>query len=1546
MDHNRTERLAANPPRAVPAPATHTDAVAGRLWERWQKGERPEVDAFLADAGPLAPAQVVGVLRVDMHERWRIGEGPPASDYFARHRELAGHPEAFALIADELLFRQERSEVVALDEYCRKYPQYAERLRQQVQGQSAASCVTIRPMTKSLPPRAGPGGAPSDAGAQPTGDWLNIDVSRGAARAGSTPAPTEDWIKLRPASADQTPERAGATSAQAPSRVGNYAIVRELGRGGMGVVFQAQDTQLNRLVALKMILAAEYADREALLRFQAEAKAVARLQHPHIVQIYEIGEEQGRPYFALEYLDGGTLRANTKGLPQPPRVAASIVRPLAEAIHYAHRQGIIHRDLKPANILLTADGVPKITDFGLAKSATSQATLAQQETNAPGLTKSGDMLGTPSYMAPEQVEAKLGAITPATDVYALGAILYELLTGQPPFVGPTPLDTILQVLDRDPVPVTRLQPKTPRDLATICAKCLNKEPKKRYASGKSLAADLQRFLQGEPVLARRTGWTERTWKWARRRPAVAALLALLLLTVIGAFAGISWQLVETTQARDAARLEEAKSTAALEKAETNFYFGNIAQAGLQWRTNNVAGAENLLDRCQANRRGWEWHYRKGLDHADLATIPDAHLTNIYGLAFSPDGRLLASGGCQPYVVSPRGGRPGDVRFWDAATGAAQGGFVAHRELFSALAFSPDSRRVATCARDGVVKVWDVATRQCTLECAGHKQEWLTAVAFRPDGKRLASAAMGDGVREWDAATGQEVLPQISYRNGVRSLAYSHDSRWLLALGDDGLRLWDANTHEQIRHFEVRQGQYEQGGGSISPDGRFVAATSGLVVRIWETATGRLVQVLGGHDARVMSIAFSPDGQLLASGSSDQTVRIWVVATGAEQLCLRGHRSRVQCVAFHPNGRCVASAAQQPGDIKIWDITRQQECANCNSPVVNLAFAPDPRQVFVLTELDQLQSIDAATGVVQSGVRVAHDVEWLVQSCRAAFSGDCRRLAVVEKQDKRVVRLVEVPSAKDLRALGPVGPEGGRVVHLTWSRDGRRLAARAISHQPQVQVWEAESGQPLANIMVTPVRGINLLTAATALSPDGTLVACDDYAGGPHIKICAASGGTTQVTLPCGNSPLQCAAFAPDGKLLAAGDAEGHVYLWHVGTWRPAGDQPLQARQGQCELAFDPSGARLAGVDRDQVTVWETAAGQEVLVLRGAPSRSLDSGFNPRVTWSSDGTKLAAYNWDVSFSIWDAADSATAAGKQALREAAAGRAFDWHLRGLERAAEASPWAEDFHARQLLTLDPPSLALRRERCFTLLRLGREADAADDFAECVRQNPDDSTIWRNRARCRLAAGAWDKARADYATCFERTPTYDIGDWWYCATLRLLANDQPGYRRLCQSLVERRVARDNPDWSWLVACILTEAPGASIDQRLAEEQSALALAKHPDDDARLFVAGLVHLRAGRNTAAIEVLTKQPADAARWPGRGARLEALALAQLAQGDANQARATHEEAQRWLAEITRGQPEQRAAPEGIENGWWLMFQLFQHEAKASLAKPAPASAIPK
>jgi hypothetical protein len=385
------------------------------------------------------------------------------------------------------------------------------------------------------------------------------------------------------------PDPALAGLGPLPRRFGPYELLEELGQGGMAIVFKARQLRPNRLVAVKIPLYALLSGSEAMQRFQIETEAVARLEHESIVRIYECGEQEGVPYFSMEYMEGGSLAKRLVGDPLPARAAAQLVLSLARAVHFAHQHGVVHRNIKPANVLLGANGVLKLTDFGLAK-------LLNAERNA---TKSGTILGTVKYMAPEQADGRVRDIGPHTDVYALGVLLYELLTARPPFQGDTDLAVRKQIATAEPVPPRRLRLGVPRDLETICLKCLQKEPRKRYASGAALADDLRRFLEGRPILARPVGGGEKLWRWCRRNPLVAVLttaVALVLLAGTGISTYFAYQAMQ----------EKARANERAEDYRRQLYISNVNRALGEWQNNNVSLAERLLEVCPEDLRGWEW----------------------------------------------------------------------------------------------------------------------------------------------------------------------------------------------------------------------------------------------------------------------------------------------------------------------------------------------------------------------------------------------------------------------------------------------------------------------------------------------------------------------------------------------------------------------------------------------------------------------------------------------------------------------------------------------------------------------------------------------------------------------------------------------------------------------------------------------------------------------------------------------------------------------------------------------------------------------------
>jgi serine/threonine protein kinase/WD40 repeat protein len=873
-----------DPIGAVQAQAKQLDP-ARQLWLLWRQDQRPDLEQFLAGRDGLSPAELADVIRVDQRERWLRDERLRAETYLQRFPVLTGDTEAAVeVVWAEFLLREEVGEALPLDDYLDRFPQYAERLRLQEQlHQALASSAPLDP--PSTPPAA-----------DGRGELL-----------------------------------AGLEGEDQPGRppVAGYEILAELGRGGMGVVYQARQVALNRVVALKMIQAGRLASADEVQRFRMEAEAAASLDHPNIVRIYEVGTHQGQHFLAMKLVDGGTLAQHLPRYRADFRAAARLVETAARAVHHAHQHGILHRDLKPANVLLDAQGEPHVTDFGLAKRLQGGA----------GPTQSGAIVGTPCYMAPEQAAGTNRGLTTAVDVHALGAILYELLTGRPPFRGETAMETLLQVREQEAVPPRRLQPKVPRDLETICLKCLHKEPVRRYATALALAEDLYRFQAGEPIQARPTSTVERAVKWVKRRPLVAGLLAALVGLVAVSLAVLTWQLRVTLDAlseTEAARQEEWKQR---EAAEASLAAQNITMAELCFTTHEFAKARDHLAQVPPRHRDRRWQsvyrycyaeqtrvdgkpfrwvgWRAGGQQVVASTFQDdevllydAHTGALQQqfrwrpLADHPAWRYaLAADGHRLLILHPgplvngRTRETSELRSLDLRDGTIRHLASFPLRDFRSLLLCPSGRWVAGIRalglRQSEVVLWDTATMKQVPSLHASTQ-FDGKLSVSPGGTRLAQGRMdGDLTKIEVFDLGTQTLvntlrrPERAGRqpkdwpvlrmdvefspDGKRLLYCVHDAE----LDRQSVHLWDVETGKTVLTLSRQAGGATGGMRRFSPDGtRLAYVGDRSQIYVHDVASGEEIVTLRGHTAQIQWLAFSPDSRRLVSCAKDLTLRIW------------------------------------------------------------------------------------------------------------------------------------------------------------------------------------------------------------------------------------------------------------------------------------------------------------------------------------------------------------------------------------------------------------------------------------------------------------------------------------------------------------------------------------------------------------------------------------------------------------------------------------------------------------------------------------------------
>lgn len=1042
---------------------------------------------------------------------------------------------------------------------------------------------------------------------------------------------------------------------------GDYELLEEIARGGMGVVYKARQSSLNRIVAVKMILAGQLASDADVQRFRHEAEAAAHLDHPHIVPIYEIGEHEGHHYFSMKLIDGRSLREtlpelrhDRKSLQQGITLLAQVAR----AVHHAHQRGVLHRDLKPANILRDDKGIPYVTDFGLAKRVASGCDMTQ----------TGAIVGTPSYMAPEQAQAQKG-LTTAVDVYSLGAILYELLTGRPPFRSDSPLETLLQIQQQEPPRPSSINPRIDGDLETIALKCLEKPPARRYDSCAALADDLERWLDHKPIAARSVGRAERAWRWCQRNPIVAGLTAAVFVTLVGG-AGGSWYFASVATQR----ADEAEQIADL--ARHRLYASTLAKVEGLCQRDPAAAVESLLNEqyCPPDLREFCWghfYHRCTSQQRYTTTLSDSGW--VHAIAVAPDRsyaaasadgvvlfdpatgtvqrKLLGGFGAGPLAISKNGQVLGAVSFaattrpttkfgefesfatlflWDTTTWGEPRTIERLGDDFISLALTSDGRRAATSSRNGTVKLWEVATGELAQTLDG-PNAMAGSLAFSADDSLLAvSYGTENGtVQVWNVAESRVIATMATRNSGDETsikfqsigvpapLAISSNGTLLTGNAFQNARLWQASTGEAGLLITVQGGFLKS--VAFSPDQTLIATAGGVEDSNW----GRVDSASGTSSA----LAQMQDGQLVGGH-----IKLWNATTGhAVRGFFRSAAEYFSDLAF-VDDRHLLTATRTEGTVTCWGLEDQSPYTliTPKSHAHELAFAPDGKRLAIVSgksigslEPEQLQYWDMESGkplpsrsmlgvqtLAYSPTRDSLVVIGLIRDHDTAEQAAGWYLQFLNPSDASVFK--QVP------CLLPVN----EFTRLKYSPDGRTLA---VICQSTVNLLDAATGQDIGQL------GFHQSDVlCIEFSPDGKALASGG--GDESLTLWNVDARRQQRALSQVPSdrwsarPIWSVAYSNDG-LLASGDDSGTVKLW-----KPVSGTLLHtiaAHRGPVRcVAFSPDSLTLATAGDDKlIHLWEPSTGELLTTLKGHASVIRSMAFSP------DSSTLATSGDDHGVKLW-------------------------------------------------------------------------------------------------------------------------------------------------------------------------------------------------------------------------------------------------------------------------------------------------------------------------
>jgi WD40 repeat protein len=991
-------------------------------------------------------------------------------------------------------------------------------------------------------------------------------------------------------------------------RLKRFELIEAVGSGAFGTVYMAKDPKLDRTVALKVLRGGLLASDDLLTRFKEEALSQAQLTHEAIVGVHEVDEIDGIPFIVRDFVQGTTLADLIRARRPTHRETAGLLAEVAEALHYAHEKGVVHRDVKPRNIMIDQAGRPHLVDFGLAK----------REACEIPITLEGQVLGTPAYMPPEQARGEHRKVGRRSDVYSLGVVCYELLTGELPFRGNTRM-LLDQVLHDEPRPPRRLNDQIPRDLETICLKAMAKEPASRYQTARDLADDLRRFLDRKPVRARPIGPAERLWRWCRRNPKLASALGTALASLVAAcLFSVLYAANRNHMYKESSRHEALVD---FELGRADCERGEVG-AGLHWLRRSLQAAKAAGDAdwvrfARTNLAAWQSEY------PELKAV-FSHQGDVTSAVFSPDGKVVLTTS-----------HDGTAQRWESVSGRVLGAPMRHGGRVLSGAFSPDGRTILTVSDDGTARLWNALTGEPISKPLPHEGP-VRFGAFSADGRFVLTTSDDQQARVWSVATGTLAIPPLKHPAKITGEALSPDGKTVLTACEDGkVRIWDTATgnlrSDSIHHDRPLQAL------ALSPDGKTVLTGSeDRTARLWDVATAKPVGPPLPHDDYVWELAFSPDGKVCATASGSRIVRFWDVATGLPRGEPLPDHGRVWNLVFSPDGKILLTAGWDH-TARLWDVASGKMIGRPfehRAVVGSAVFSPDGKTVLTASTDRSARLWSAETSAF-----LARPLPRAGSPLAATFSHDGRSVLIGTDQGE-AIRC----DAATGHEIAKRFPHGGKIWLVARSPDDKIALTGGLDGK--CRFWSVESGEPLGEPILFGARIIG-----AAFSTDGKTVLIGSFDSTARLFHKNAAGFDTVEPVLKHDDQVWSVAISPDGKTALTGGKDGTARLWDAATGRPV-NSPLQHDDTVTSVAFRSDGRLvLTGSLDGTARLWDSTTGR----AHGGPLRH--DGPVIAATFSPDGRVVLTGSGDGTARLWDVATGQPLGQPLAgHREAVAGVAF--------------------------------------------------------------------------------------------------------------------------------------------------------------------------------------------------------------------------------------------------------------------------------------------------